>query len=114
MRLTLVERPLALTQGDPAGIGPDIAISAWLKRKDLGLHPFVYIGDPEVLAARGRHLVQEELDDRRLAGTGGADEEDELTLLDTDADIVQRRPRRLRIRLRHVLELNHGWRVYAV
>lgn len=59
MRLKLVERPLALTQGDPAGIGPDIAISAWLKRKDLGLHPFVYIGDPEALAARARLLGEE-------------------------------------------------------
>lgn len=55
----MVERPLALTQGDPAGIGPDIAISAWLKRKDLGLHPFVYIGDPEALAARARLLGEE-------------------------------------------------------
>jgi hypothetical protein len=66
------------------------------------------------LALRGRDLVQQKLDDRGLAGTGGADEEDELTLLDPDADIVQRGPRRLRIRLRHVLELNHGNGVYAV
>lgn len=51
-----LDRPLALTQGDPAGIGPDIAIAAWLKRRDYGLAPFLYVGDPEVLAARARLL----------------------------------------------------------
>lgn len=58
MSLKLVERPLALTQGDPGGIGPDITISSWVKRQELGLHPFVYIGDPAVLAARARLLGQ--------------------------------------------------------
>lgn len=48
--------PLALTQGDPAGIGPDISIAAWLKRADLGLQPFLYIGDPVALAARARMI----------------------------------------------------------
>ncbi len=28
-------KPLALTSGEPAGIGPDIAIAAWLRRKEL-------------------------------------------------------------------------------
>ena len=37
-------RPLALTCGDPAGIGPEIAARAW---EALGARlPFVYIGDP--------------------------------------------------------------------
>lgn len=48
--------PLALTQGDPAGIGPDISISAWLRRAELGLQPFLYIGDPVALAARARMI----------------------------------------------------------
>ncbi|MBB6179039.1 4-hydroxythreonine-4-phosphate dehydrogenase PdxA [Pseudorhizobium flavum] len=51
-----LDRPLALTQGDPAGIGPDIALAAWLKRREYGLAPFLYIGDPEVLSARARLL----------------------------------------------------------
>lgn len=59
MSLKLVERPLALTQGDPAGIGPDITISAWLKRQSLGLKPFIYIGDPAALAARARLLGED-------------------------------------------------------
>jgi 4-hydroxythreonine-4-phosphate dehydrogenase len=50
------ERPLALSQGDPAGIGPDIALAAWAKRRQLGLRPFLYIGDPAVIAARA-HLI---------------------------------------------------------
>ncbi|MFD1746154.1 4-hydroxythreonine-4-phosphate dehydrogenase PdxA [Rhizobium helianthi] len=49
-------RPLALTQGDPAGIGPDITISAWLERRTLGLQPFLFFGDPAVLAARAKLL----------------------------------------------------------
>ena len=49
-------RPLALTQGDPAGIGPDITLMAWLRRRELGLPPFFLIGDPGVLALRARQL----------------------------------------------------------
>ncbi len=48
--------PLALSQGDPAGIGPDIAIQAWLKRHELGLPHFLYLGDPAVLQVRARQL----------------------------------------------------------
>ncbi|QEE47290.1 4-hydroxythreonine-4-phosphate dehydrogenase PdxA [Rhizobium sp. WL3] len=48
--------PLALSQGDPAGIGPDIAIQAWLRRDEVGLPPFLYIGDLAVLQIRARQL----------------------------------------------------------
>lgn len=48
--------PLALTLGDPAGIGPDITMAAWLQRAKRGLTPFVVFGDPEALAARARAL----------------------------------------------------------
>lgn len=51
--------PLALSQGDPAGIGPDIALQAWLKRDALGVPPFLYIGDPAVLQVRARQLELE-------------------------------------------------------
>jgi len=47
---------IALTQGDPAGIGPDIALNAWLNRKELDLPPFLYIGDPVALEMRGQEL----------------------------------------------------------
>ena len=38
--------------GDPAGIGPDITILAWLRRKELLLPPFVLLADPAVLSDR--------------------------------------------------------------
>lgn len=37
--------PLALTQGDPAGIGPELALKAWLLRETQALPPFAYLGD---------------------------------------------------------------------
>ncbi len=48
--------PLALSQGDPAGIGPDIALTAWLNREQYQLPPFIFIGDPAVLEVRAREL----------------------------------------------------------
>ena len=54
--VTLPQLPLALTQGDPAGIGPDITVTAWSKRHELGLPPFIFIGDPDVLLARANLL----------------------------------------------------------
>jgi len=45
--------PLAITPGEPAGIGPDIVV-AWAQRARA--HATVAIGDPEVLAARASAL----------------------------------------------------------
>jgi len=49
-------KPLALTSGEPAGIGPDIAIEAWLRREAANLPPFYLLGDRRFLADRARHL----------------------------------------------------------
>ena len=48
--------PLALTLGEPAGIGPDIALAAWLRRDALELPPFYLLGDRDFLAARANLL----------------------------------------------------------
>jgi 4-hydroxythreonine-4-phosphate dehydrogenase len=48
--------PLALTIGDPAGIGPDITLAAWLQRAGRDLPPFVVYGDRDALAVRARAL----------------------------------------------------------
>lgn len=48
--------PLALSQGDPAGIGPDIALMAWARRREQALPPFLYLGDRDALVARGQAL----------------------------------------------------------
>jgi 4-hydroxythreonine-4-phosphate dehydrogenase len=49
-------KPLALTLGEPAGIGPDIAIQAWLQRNELGLPPFYLLGDCAFLRDRAKTL----------------------------------------------------------
>jgi 4-hydroxythreonine-4-phosphate dehydrogenase len=41
----LSQRLLALTQGDPAGIGPELALAAWRQREERAIPPFVYLGD---------------------------------------------------------------------
>ena len=48
--------PLALTLGEPAGIGPDITLAVWQKRAELALPPFYLLADPDFLARRARHL----------------------------------------------------------
>ena len=49
-------RPLALTLGEPAGIGPDITIKAWQRRRESQLPPFYLIGDSRFIGARARAL----------------------------------------------------------
>jgi 4-hydroxythreonine-4-phosphate dehydrogenase len=49
-------RPLALTLGEPAGIGPDISFAAWQRRTELALPPFYLLGDPDFLERRARLL----------------------------------------------------------
>lgn len=42
--------PIALSMGDPAGIGPEIAAKAWEARGKAGLVPFFAVGDPRAVA----------------------------------------------------------------
>jgi 4-hydroxythreonine-4-phosphate dehydrogenase len=49
-------KPLALTLGEPAGIGPDIAIAAWLQRRERDLPPFYLLGDRDFMAERATTL----------------------------------------------------------
>lgn len=48
--------PLAVTMGDPEGIGLDIALSAWRDRTRLQLPPFVLYAEPDSACARARQL----------------------------------------------------------
>ena len=45
-------KPLSVSGGDPAGIGPEIAARAWSIRTEAALPPFYVITDSTVLAAR--------------------------------------------------------------
>lgn len=49
-------KPLALTLGDPAGIGPDVTLLAFAARSREAIPPFVLIGDETVLAERAESL----------------------------------------------------------
>src|SRR5580704_15165376 len=49
-------QPLALTLGERAGIGPDIALLAWLRRDELKLPPFYLLGDAAFIARRAKAL----------------------------------------------------------
>jgi 4-hydroxythreonine-4-phosphate dehydrogenase len=48
--------PLALTLGEPAGIGADITFAAWQRRAELDLAPFYILADPKHLQRRARLL----------------------------------------------------------
>ncbi|HEY6024030.1 MAG TPA: 4-hydroxythreonine-4-phosphate dehydrogenase PdxA [Pseudolabrys sp.] len=48
--------PLALTLGEPAGIGPDLTIQLWHRRADLQLPAFYLIADPEFIKRRAQLL----------------------------------------------------------
>jgi len=41
-------RPLVLTMGEPAGVGPELALKAWAARDRIP--PFIYVGDADHLA----------------------------------------------------------------
>ncbi|MDQ0505680.1 4-hydroxythreonine-4-phosphate dehydrogenase PdxA [Xanthobacter agilis] len=46
--------PLVLTTGEPAGVGPELALKAWLARATLPA--FFVVGDPVLLADRAQRL----------------------------------------------------------
>ncbi|MEQ1710441.1 MAG: 4-hydroxythreonine-4-phosphate dehydrogenase PdxA [Hyphomicrobium sp.] len=75
-------RPLALTMGDPAGIGPEITLRAWLARTTRTIPPFAVFADPADI-------------ERRAAGLGIAVETaivaspvDAMTVFDTRLPII--------------------------
>jgi len=53
---TATPRPLAVTTGDPAGIGPDVILASWLRRGETAAPAFYVLGDPAQLNARAAKL----------------------------------------------------------
>jgi 4-hydroxythreonine-4-phosphate dehydrogenase len=49
--------PLALTLGEPAGIGPDITFAAWRQRAALQLAPFYLLADPAFIGRRAGEIA---------------------------------------------------------
>lgn len=49
--------PIALTQGDPSGIGPELALAAWRQAaQDPTIPPFFVLADPDHLARVSRSI----------------------------------------------------------
>lgn len=48
--------PLALTMGEPAGIGPELALLAWMRRTAHDLPAFIVLADPDHLAHLAKNL----------------------------------------------------------
>ena len=66
-------KPLALTSGEPAGIGPDITIKAWLRRDELRLPAFYLLGDRDLIGQRAKALgLKVELAEVRAEDAVGA------------------------------------------
>ncbi|MEX0342374.1 MAG: 4-hydroxythreonine-4-phosphate dehydrogenase PdxA [Erythrobacter sp.] len=63
--------PLAVSLGDPAGIGPEIIAESWARRRECGLAPFFAVGGAGVLAraahVRGLDIAVEQIDDPSAA-----------------------------------------------
>jgi 4-hydroxythreonine-4-phosphate dehydrogenase len=58
--------PLAISLGDPAGIGPEVIAKCWDSRNEFRLPPFVAIGDPRSVASVWDGPI-ETIDDPRQA-----------------------------------------------
>jgi len=49
-------QPLVLTLGEPAGIGPDLALAVWLRRAELQVPRFYVVADADFLRRRADRL----------------------------------------------------------
>ena len=49
-------QPLGLTLGEPAGIGPDLALAVWHRRAELDIPAFYVVADPQFLRRRAERL----------------------------------------------------------
>ncbi len=50
----MLEAPLAVSLGDPAGVGPELIAQCWALREDHALPPFFVAGGPDLLAEAAR------------------------------------------------------------
>ena len=51
-----LNKPILLTIGEPAGIGPELAIKLWAERNTQPVPPFVLLTDPAFIESRARLL----------------------------------------------------------
>lgn len=51
--------PIAVTMGDPSGIGPEITCKAWEARADHNLKPFFVLSDPQLFPANITQCIED-------------------------------------------------------
>jgi 4-hydroxythreonine-4-phosphate dehydrogenase len=51
-----MNKPLAISMGEPAGVGPDIILALYAHRQEFGLPPFCVFGNLDFLRARAERL----------------------------------------------------------
>lgn len=51
-----IRTPIALSMGEPAGIGAECLLKCWLLRKEKNLTPFFVVGDPDYYAEASKQL----------------------------------------------------------
>ena len=76
--------PIAISMGDPAGIGPEIIAKSWVARKKAGLPPFFAVGDPRAIEALEIATVRR-ISDPSEAASAFAKSLPVLVLSDTEA-----------------------------
>jgi len=54
-------KPIALTMGEPAGVGGELTVKAWQARDQEKLSPFFVIGDPDWLRASDKDVPVQEI-----------------------------------------------------
>ena len=97
---------------------PEVLEDAAHRAAQLGHLPLahlveVLVGHPE-LALGGGLLTQQQTQERRFPGPGRADEEDELSLVDVDGDVLERSARTRGVELADMVEANHNAAVYRL
>ena len=77
------QQALVLSLGEPAGIGPDIALAAWLRRGADQIPPFIVVGDPSCLKRRAAMLGLDVPLATAIPGDAASKFEDALPVLPT-------------------------------
>jgi 4-hydroxythreonine-4-phosphate dehydrogenase len=80
--------PLALTQGDPSGIGPELALMAYVVRQSCDLPPFFLLSDPAFIARVAANLALEIQIESATAAHASDVFSRALPVVDTECDVA--------------------------